>query len=215
MTPARHGYFDGRNQPRWIVIHTTESPKVSGGAQNIANYFASTPEVKSAHYTVDADGAVQSVREEDGAFHTTGFASGFEVNRNSIGIEHVGYARQTPAEWRDSYSAAELEHSAKLVANIARRWGIPVKHLTPAEIAAGEPGIAGHVEFNAATRTGSHTDPGANFPWNSYLAKVRGYQSPGSRLLVPVLAAAAVGAGVWWLASNPASVTAFTRRLRT
>lgn len=196
---AKHGYFNGTNRPRWIVIHDAEYPESAGAAEWIAQYFASTNEGKSAHYSVDADEAVQSVQEEDGAWHTPGFADGVEVNRASIGIEHAGYASQSQGAWIDPYSRKMLERSAALVAEIAKRWDIPLKHLTVNEIRAGEPGIAGHVDFTRATGSGSHVDPGPNFPWDWYMGKVKANSSGGTKTFIGLIGLGLVGYGVYEL----------------
>lgn len=216
---AQHGYFDGRNRPRWIVIHDMEYPKRVGAARWCANYFAGpNAPPKSAHYCIDANETVQSVRDQDGAWHTPGFAAGLEVNRNSIGIEHAGYANQSAAEWADAYSSAELERSAALTASLATRLKIPTsRRLTVNEIQSGQPGFAGHVDFTRATGSGSHTDPGTHFPWDTYLARVRAHQSgeasqaEASPLRTIVLATAA-GIGIWALL-NPSQAQRAIRRI--
>lgn len=195
FVPARYAYRDGGNRPRWIVIHDAEVPERDGAARSVAGYFASGAAQVSAHYTVDAGEIVQSVDERDGAWHTPGFAAGLEVNRNSIGIEHAGYARQSPAEWMDAYSTATLKRSAALVREIAKRYDIPVRHLTVDEIRQGLPGIAGHADFTAATGSGDHTDPGPSFPWAWYLGQVDA--AGGASPAVKVVGAALLGWGIW------------------
>lgn len=216
---ARHGYFDGSNRPRWIVVHTMEYPKTLDAARWCANYFA-TDVRKSAHYCIDAGTTIQSIQETDGAWHTPGFAAGLEVNRNSIGIEHAGYANQSPEAWSDSYNAAMLDRSADLVADIANRHGIPVRRLSIDEIRAGTPGIAGHHDFTIATGVGSHTDPGFAFPWDSYLHRVneRGRSAiSASRPRVSSLALVGLllaTAGAWALL-YPNDARALATRLRS
>ena len=61
-------------------------------------------------------------------------------------------------------------------ADLCRRYAIPAVHLTPAQLAAGARGIIGHIDAtNAYGPRGGHTDPGPSFPWDAYIAKVRGY----------------------------------------
>ena len=216
---AQHGYFDGRNGRRWIVIHSMEYPRRSGAARWCANYFKgpNAPR-KSAHYCLDDGEIIQTMREADGAWHTPGFAAGLEVNRHSIGIEHAGYARQTAAQW---LSGSELERSAALAADIALRNSIPVRRLTVAQIRAGEPGIAGHVDFTHATGSGDHVDPGPDFPWDTYLSRVNAHQSGevspglpdgGPSPLKILLVAGIAGIGVWAL-MNPAQAQRAARRI--
>lgn len=151
-----------------IVIHTAECGERPGAARSVAHYFAgaSAPQA-SAHYCVDSLETVQCVRDEDVSWHAG------PVNGISIGIEHAGRAGQTPAEWADDYSLATLERSAKLVASLCHRYSIPVVRLTAEDLAAGKrSGICGHVDVTKGLKSGTHWDPGPNFPWSTYLGMV-------------------------------------------
>jgi len=169
---AKH-FTVGRNniKPRLIVVHTMETPETRGRAYQVAQWFAgpSSPQA-SAHYMVDDAEIFQSVKEEDTAWAVDDFA----LNEASISIEHAGVAAQTSAEWQDIYSTHELANSAKLAADIAKRWGIPAVKLAPADILAGKSGFCGHIDITKAKDiSGGHTDPGLNFPWDSYLEAVK------------------------------------------
>jgi len=163
-----------------IVIHTAEAPEIHHEARNVAGWFAQQPVDgtltngvrfggTSAHYVVDDEEVIQCVLECDMAWHA---GSG---NGHSIGIEHAGYASQTPEQWDDAYSKAVLSNSAEIVARLCKRFHIPIVRLTPAELAAGERGIVGHCDVNDAfgkPGTG-HRDPGPSFPWDEYLELVK------------------------------------------
>lgn len=130
----------GRCQPvRLLVIHTMENKEIKRAARSAAHWFAAQPARgtlvdarirpdpngkpwggSSAHYNVDADEIIQSVRETDTAWHAGA------VNDYSIGIEHAGTASQSPAEWADDYSTRMLRRSATLAAELCRRYRIPV-----------------------------------------------------------------------------------------
>lgn len=163
----------GRNniKPRLIVIHTMETPETRGKAYQVATWFAgpSSPQA-SAHYMVDDAEVYSTVAEAN-----TAWAVGdWKLNEYSISIEHAGSAKQTPTQWDDAYSNAELKISAKLAAEIAKRYGIPLIHLTPGEVNDGRSGFIGHVDVTTAQKIkGGHTDPGPNFPWSKYLALVK------------------------------------------
>lgn len=181
--------FYGQHWPkprhiRLIVIHTAECAEVPEAAESVASYFtnpqrrnpqtgALEPVIASAHYTVDENSVMQSVRDEDVAWHAS------NVNDYSLGIEHAGRARQTQAEWFDSASRAILARSAKLVASLMRRYNLghdTVRVLaTPEEIREGTArGLCGHVDVTRAFGTrGGHVDPGPHFPWLHYLALVK------------------------------------------
>lgn len=152
-----------------VVIHTAETPQTSAAAKNVANYFATTDTVASAHYTVDSDSIYQSVNEGDQAWHAAGY------NARTIGIEHAGYAKMTPEEWQSDYNERMLRLSAKLAAQIATKYGIPAVRLSIADILAGKPGFAAHADASKAFKKSDHSDPGANFPWDHYLSLVQSY----------------------------------------
>lgn len=149
-----------------IVIHDMEYPEKAGAALWCANFFAGSQAPKaSAHYCVDNNEIIQCVKDEDVAWHAPG------ANRNGIGIEHAGYAKQTASDWMDDYSREMLVLSAGLVADLCDKYGIPVKRLTVEELAAGEKGIVGHADVSK-WKGGGHWDPGPNFPWDWYLDQI-------------------------------------------
>lgn len=183
-----------------VVFHTAENPKKPNGAEATAAYFASLkrpwnngagdPDT-SAHHCVDNDSMVQCVLEKDIAWAAPG------ANNNGIQIEHAGYARQTPDEWADTFSTAMLDISAKLVAGICQRHGIPVIWIDAEGLLAGERGITSHAEVskacrlanerrltessyfnkknNGATARTNHSDPGRGFDPVAYIALIRQY----------------------------------------
>lgn len=152
-----------------VVIHDMEAPEASTTAEAVAAWFAgpSAPQA-SAHYNIDSNSIVQSVRDMDVAWHAPG------ANHNGIGLEHAGYARQTRYEWLDNYGRAMLALSAKLSAELANRYEIPVRRLTVTELKRGQRGFIGHIDATNAFSGGSgHTDPGPGFPWDWYLEQVK------------------------------------------
>jgi peptidoglycan hydrolase-like protein with peptidoglycan-binding domain len=148
-----------------IVIHTMEAKEKPTTAEAVAEWGAG-PHAPNASwgYAVDSNSIVQSVRDEDTAWHAKG------ANHNGIGIEHAGYAKQNDADWADEYSLAMLRLSAKLSATLCLKYSIPVVKLTPAELKSGGRGIVGHKDCTDAFTGGrGHTDPGGAFPWQKYL----------------------------------------------
>ena len=154
----------------WIVIHATEGAERPRQSIASANRFAGIGEpapMASAHYIVDPTMAVQCVLETDVAYHCKG------ANRRGLGVEHCGRIEQTPEEWADEGSESELQQSAVLAASMCLRWGIPPVKLSPDDIAHGQRGIAGHMDFVAAFKTPEgHRDPGPAFPWGHYIQLV-------------------------------------------
>ena len=163
-------YRRGRSRKvRLAVIHTMEVKETSGAAEWCAGYFrGSKAPMASAHYYVDADSTIQGVLESDTAYAAPG------ANADGIQIEHAGYARQNAADWGDAYSLAMLrDQSAPLMAGICARHGIPIRHLTDAQLRAGQAGLIGHVQASRVYKLSSHWDPGTSFPWDEYLTWVR------------------------------------------
>lgn len=164
-----------------IVIHTMEAPEKPTTAFNVATWFAgASAPVASANYCIGAESLTandvfQCVRDTDIAWGAPG------ANSNGIHLEHVGYASQTPANWGDSFSQQLLETSAQLAAQLAQLWSIPVIRLTPDELKkGGVRGFCGHVDVTNSLNNGiGHQDPGPNFPWTSYLTRVKEILSHG------------------------------------
>ncbi|MEO5577129.1 MAG: N-acetylmuramoyl-L-alanine amidase [Gaiellaceae bacterium] len=159
---------DGR-QIDLIVIHTMELDEKGETAENCAQWFRNPAANVSAHYCVDADSIVQCVRDQDVGWHAPG------ANHDGIGIEHAGRAKQTGRDWSDAYSAAMLERSAALVAELSRKYAIPVTWLYAADLRAGKRGITTHDAVSKAFKRGSHWDPGSGFPIERYLGLVRAH----------------------------------------
>lgn len=87
-------YYSGRggNSIKYIVLHYTANN--GDTAQNNADYFAGANRRASAHYFVDENEVVQSVRDTDAAWHCGGSIEsdhhplrGICTNRNSLGVE--------------------------------------------------------------------------------------------------------------------------------
>lgn len=123
-------YSSGRKgyRPEAIVIHIME-----GTLTGTDSWFRNRDSKVSAHYGVGVNGEVHRyVEESDTAWHA-GRVNGPEwtlikpagngrfVNPNyyTIGIEHEGKA---DSEWTE----AMYETSSQLIADISRRWSIPV-----------------------------------------------------------------------------------------
>ena len=110
----------GKRQIDLIVIHTMEMDEKGETAENCAQWFRNPGAKVSAHYCVDANSIVQCVRDQDVGWHAPG------ANHDGIGIEHAGRAKQTGRDWSDPYSKAMLERSATLVAELCKKYKIPV-----------------------------------------------------------------------------------------
>ncbi len=154
----------GGRTPLFVIIHTCE-----GGYSGCWSWQTNPAAEVAAHYTIKEDGSEvsQLVRESDRGWHV-GVAyqcsnnqgvrcdlNGVSTNSISVGIEHGGYASQS------SFPNGQLEASARLVCSITRRWGIPRDRQ--------------HILSHAQLQPHNRTDPGANWPWDTLIARTRDY----------------------------------------
>lgn len=148
-----------------VVLHRAECKMSPGKAKAVANWFASEscPEV-SAHYVVDPSEVVKCVSEQDVAYHAP------PLNTKAVGVELVGYTRDN--DWNTEAGSAMILHTARLVADICIRWGVPPVWLTVEDLIAGKRGITGHGEVSRAFRKSDHTDPGIHFPRDAFVRHV-------------------------------------------
>lgn len=175
---ARNYTAADRSKIRLLVVHTMENPEKPGTARATAKWFAGplAPQA-SAHACVDNNEFVLCVQEKDVAWAAPG------ANRDGYHIEHAGYARQDSIDWADPFSTAMLKLSAAHAADIANRYGIPVRKLTVDEVRDKScKGFCGHADVTAAFHLSDHTDPGAGFPWDFYLSQVNENMLPGEVL---------------------------------
>ncbi|MFE7570754.1 N-acetylmuramoyl-L-alanine amidase [Streptomyces sp. NPDC057539] len=125
-----------------VVIHV-----VQGSYQVALKVFRDPGHGAASHYVVRKDGHVaQMIRELDVAYH----AGNREYNERSIGIEHEGWVDEA-----SSFTDAMYRSSARLTADICRRYAIPVDREH----------IVGHVEVPGT----DHTDPGTKWDWDRYM----------------------------------------------
>jgi len=147
-----------------VVIHTCE-----GGYAGCWGWQVNPDSNVSAHYTVNESGSEisQLVRETDRGWHVAASydcglngnvmcgLNGQSVNNFSVGIEHAGYASQS------SFPAGQIDASARLTCDITR----------DRTIVRDSYHIVAHGRLQPATRT----DPGPNWPWSTYISKVKSY----------------------------------------
>ncbi len=153
------------------VVKTGNRTKVSGGTRSIDQIVVHVTEGSfwgsirwlrnphaggSSHFVVSREGeVVQMVSTSDIAWH----AGNRWTNRRSIGIEHEGYSG------RGGFTEAQYEASARLVAYLSKRFGIPLDRRH----------VIGHHEVPHPTVPGrkggahAHWDPGPHWRWGHYL----------------------------------------------
>ncbi len=167
---------------RLIVLHTMETDEHSSIAENIGGgWFLNPAATASAHYNVDNDSIVQGVPEKDMAWTAPG------TNHDGIQIEQAGRAAQSTAQWNDPYSSTMLDKTARLVADICQRNNIPPVKLTDAQLAAGAKGIIDHAQASRVYQLSDHWDVGPNFPWDTFMGKVRAYYQGSAPAATPTI----------------------------
>jgi len=159
-----------KNPMRLIVIHSMESQEKPDTAETVAAWFSDPKRAPqaSAHVCCDTNSSVQIVDDGDIAWAAPG------ANNDGLHIELAGVAAQTTAQWEDAYSLGVLDEAAKVTAKWCKTYGIPAVFLTSAQVADGKTkGICGHITVtHAFPNIGTHTDPGAGFPWSLFIQKI-------------------------------------------
>lgn len=158
---------------RLIVLHCMEIAESATTAEACARFFAnqvaSSTKGSSAHICCDVDSAVLCVPTDCIAWHAPG------ANKDGIGVELAGFARQTRAQWLDLYSATMLRTAAKIVRALGRRHGIPMAFVDAEGVRGGVVrGVTTHATVTEAfPDKGTHWDPGTGFPMDQFLEWAR------------------------------------------
>lgn len=184
--PYYHSSRHGRT-PAWIIVHDTEGP-----ASAALNWWRSPNNASksSAHYLVTSDSKVVAVVPERLSAHHAGGgkwpgipegATGgtSNINHVSIGIELEYPAAPASPPW----PTVQLAAAAKLVREIAQRYGIPRER------------VLRHADVDPARKS----DP-RNLDWEGFLDLVFGVAKAGKADLEQIRKAAWAASGV---AYNP------------
>jgi N-acetylmuramoyl-L-alanine amidase CwlA len=160
------------NKPiRRIVIHSTVSPTVEGGARKIAGYFRSREAGGSAHYVIDPGEVVQSAYDDVIAWHAP-------PNPHTLGLEMCDQPdARTGIRWRGKDHERMLRRTAKLTAELCLANTIPVRFVTAAMMRR-DPNVKGittHAETSKAFGQSTHWDPG-KWPRARFVLYVRQYR---------------------------------------
>jgi len=153
--------------PLWLVIHTSEQgAEFENSAEGLCAFIgtpATSTNVASYHYVIDTDKVFPLVRDDYRA-HAAGGG-----NSQGLHICFPGKAAQTPAEWHDAISTAQLEQCARWLADKSQEYRIPLSRLDPQDLVEGNKGVCGHVDVTNAFHQSTHTDPGVNFPYDEVI----------------------------------------------
>ena len=175
--PSPHRNTPLVDHPRtilWIMLHTTQNQCVNGVARNVGHWFQSPmlgqdgkPHPASSHYIVGPDETIQCVLDSQIAWHACSPA-----NEKAIGIEMVGDAYYTAAQWALPNQQKVIAATAKLVAEKCVEHNLPPEYRSADDLKAGVVGITDHRQASLAWHNSTHTDVGEHFPWDSFLAMV-------------------------------------------
>lgn len=160
------------------VVHTAESAPdtagADGGAEAVARFIQGRSDFGSYHDLADSDTIVNLVPYDAEAYH-----DGTGSNPHSYGVSAATQAARWPSlpqAWR----RATVRNMAKAAARYAR-WvkaehgiTIPARRITRAESDARVPGFLSHAERDPSRRS----DPGAAFPWATFLADYARFMRP-------------------------------------
>jgi len=183
VQPAAYGTGRDGRRVMYSVIHYTAGSERSTSAEDGAAYDQRRTDGTSCHFFHDSNSTVQCVLTWNRS--NSAFSKG-----NRLGIHHeLCGTQQTRAQWLDDASYGTLQQAARWVAEDCKKYGLPVRKMTPAEVraswytanSAGPKGICGHADITLAYPEdgGDHMDPGNEFPWDIFLPLVTAHLSGG------------------------------------
>jgi hypothetical protein len=152
-----------------VAAHTAEGART---ATSLGAYFYQAATQASSHVGIDAGATLQYVGYDRSAWT---IRSGNPISDNA---EICGFAHWTREQWLSTATAdgcpnprAMLDRTAAWIRSRCLARGIPIRKLTSAQVAAGQSGVIGHVDWTNGMHDGTHTDPGSGFPWDYVIAK--------------------------------------------
>lgn len=175
------------------VIHDVEAPTIKDMAESLCgpNYFGHGGDIAqghpvSIHYVVGPDAICQGTHEQTIAWHVG------NSNPGTIGIEQLGYASFTLAQWLDPEGQAQLHNLARLMDDISsrhplirRRWLSDSELLYALDHKSSPGGWTTHKQLSRIGRSTGHYDPGDNYPQDELMALVQGNPVPTPPVVVP------------------------------
>lgn len=157
-------YGPALGEVRQIVIHSVESGVTGGVGWSLMNGWWQNPSNQSSvHGIADPADFVYSVPDTQRAWHCG------NGNSTSVGYEHAGRAAFSAQDWITPDAVKMLNNSAREIAKVGARHGIPRRWLSIAQLAANEKGYCTHNDMRIARGGTTHTDPGPNFPYKLYM----------------------------------------------
>ena len=152
---------------RYIILHTTEGWDYSWprdrGLRAALSYFHANFRGVSVHVVTDRYGqSGRSVPDALKAYHAR------DDNTYSLGIEQIGYAAYTRAQWLAR--KPQLDAAAAWIAYWKAKYQIPIRRcVTTSDGRVTVTGVCSHGQVEPRYRT----DPGAGYPWDYVLTRAR------------------------------------------
>lgn len=141
------------------MIHTAEGSRT---VESLGGYFASASSQVSSHVGIDDNRIEQYVDYAEASW------TALSANPISDQAELCGFAAWTRDNWLNDHHRM-LELTAQWITERCAARGIPLTKLTPAQLAAGQSGVIGHVDWTNGMHQGTHQDPGVGFPWDTVM----------------------------------------------
>lgn len=162
---SRRFWENGSYSPkRLIVLHTTENSAKST-VEGVATFQLGPDNKWKGAYTglVDSRGVALRANTDDQAVPAAANVS----NKYGLHLSLVAYSSWTRAQWLEQEKM--LRRAARVVADWAKKHGIPIRRLTWQQVKGGSWGITDHNGVRLAFGVTDHTDVGPNFPWDVFL----------------------------------------------
>lgn len=163
--------------PTSVVIHCTGA---TNPAKSTADYFAGDNSSGSTQAVAD-DVEGWTMVPDDAVC-----AGAPPLNQEGLHIEQPGLVTWTTSAWLAR--EFQLRRVAYHVAGWCRTYDIPVRLLDAAALRSqgeGARGITWHGAVSDAFGQSTHTDPGPNFPWPTFLSYVEAYLEEGDMAFTP------------------------------
>lgn len=140
-----------------VVIHATDN---TASAVAEAHYAEIRTDGTSAHFYSDETIVIQALDTDHIAFGCYPIG-----NSRSVQFEICGLSNQL--------TDASLREVTPIVARVCLEYGLPIRKVSSSDLVAGVKGICGHADVTYAWNQGDHTDPGAAFPWSTFIGYVQ------------------------------------------
>lgn len=161
-----------RSITQMLVVHSAECPLQAGYAESLTGWLNQYPPAgpwASINTFADPAVVVRSVHTDYAAWHASW------ANPLSVGYETAAYAAFDRSTWLSKPGRRMLERLAIEMAADAKRYDIPLRWLTGAQVNAIKAGnrkikgLAAHRQIDPANRT----DPGDGFPYGYLLKRIK------------------------------------------